>query len=63
MIDYTTADHQNVSVEEKDSEFSEASFGSRTLSALFPALCAIYGADEAAELLKRAYSIYGLYQA
>ena len=60
VIDYVTADHQNVSVEEKDIEFSEASFGSRTLSALFPALCAIYGADETVELLKRAYQVYEL---
>ncbi|MDA0949986.1 MAG: dihydroorotase [Bacteroidetes bacterium] len=60
VIDYVTADHQNVSSEEKDTEFSEASFGNRSLSALFPALCSIFGAVEASDLLKRAYQTYGL---
>ncbi len=60
VIDYVTADHQNVSAEEKDTEFSEASFGNRALSALFPALCDIFGVVEASDLLKRAYQTYGL---
>lgn len=60
IIDYVTSDHQNVSVEEKDTEFSEASFGSKTLSGLFPALCSIFGPELAPDLLLRAYQTYGI---
>lgn len=60
VIDYVTSDHNNVSVEEKDVEFSDAVFGSRSLNALFPALCDLFGLDKAIELLKRPYATYGL---
>lgn len=60
VIDYVTSDHSNVSVEEKDVEFSDADFGCRSLDALFPALCDLFGLEKAIELLKRPYAIYGL---
>lgn len=60
VIDYVTSDHSNVSVEEKDVEFSDAVFGSRSLDSLFPALCDLFGLEKAIELLKRPYATYGL---
>ena len=60
VIDYVTSDHNNVSVEEKDVEFSDADFGSRSLNALFPALCDLFGLEKAIELMKRPYATYGL---